>query len=118
MNAQWENPAGTDGFEFVEYTAPDTAALHALFWGPVLHGGTLPLVYLAGIYALAMVYSLYYVIFQDEDSLVWLYGVLFVFFYLAIMLWQTYYAIAPCRTSKWGTRMTPEVGLAGGGGEL
>jgi 4-hydroxyphenylpyruvate dioxygenase len=27
----WENPAGTDGFEFVEYTAPDAAALGALF---------------------------------------------------------------------------------------
>src|SRR6201996_8881418 len=27
----WDNPIGTDGFEFVEYTAPDTAALHALF---------------------------------------------------------------------------------------
>ena len=29
--ARWENPAGTDGFEFVEYTAPDTAALAGLF---------------------------------------------------------------------------------------
>jgi len=27
----WENPMGTDGFEFVEYTAPDTAALGRLF---------------------------------------------------------------------------------------
>ncbi|HEV2549668.1 MAG TPA: 4-hydroxyphenylpyruvate dioxygenase [Stellaceae bacterium] len=27
----WDNPAGTDGFEFVEYTAPDAAALGALF---------------------------------------------------------------------------------------
>ena len=27
----WENPVGTDGFEFVEYTAPDVADLHALF---------------------------------------------------------------------------------------
>ena len=27
----WSNPAGTDGFEFVEYTAPDPAALGALF---------------------------------------------------------------------------------------
>jgi 4-hydroxyphenylpyruvate dioxygenase len=27
----WDNPVGTDGFEFVEYTAPDPAALHALF---------------------------------------------------------------------------------------
>src|SRR5688500_20278934 len=25
------NPAGTDGFEFIEYTAPDTRALAALF---------------------------------------------------------------------------------------
>jgi len=27
----FENPMGTDGFEFVEYTAPDTTALKALF---------------------------------------------------------------------------------------
>ena len=27
----WENPQGTDGFEFIEYTAPDTKALGALF---------------------------------------------------------------------------------------
>jgi hyaluronan synthase len=91
------------------------AALHALVWGPLIHGGTLPLIYLAGLYALAMVYSLYYVIFQDEYSLVWLYGVLFVFFYLAIMLWQTYYAIATCRTAAWGTRPAT-AGLTGGGG--
>jgi hyaluronan synthase len=80
------------------------AALHAIVWGPIAHGGTLPLVYIAGIYALAMVYSLYYVLYQDEYSLVWVYGVLFVFFYLGIMLWQTYYAIATCRTASWGTR--------------
>jgi 4-hydroxyphenylpyruvate dioxygenase len=29
--APWDNPLGTDGFEFVEYTAPDTAALGRLF---------------------------------------------------------------------------------------
>jgi 4-hydroxyphenylpyruvate dioxygenase len=27
----WDNPMGTDGFEFVEYTGPDPAALAALF---------------------------------------------------------------------------------------
>ena len=27
----WDNPMGTDGFEFVEYAAPDPAALGALF---------------------------------------------------------------------------------------
>ncbi len=89
------------------------AAIHAIVWGPLAHGGTLPLIYLAGIYSLAMVYSLYYVIFQDEYSLVWVYGILFVFFYLAIMLWQTYYAIATCRTASWGTRPAT-AGLTGG----
>src|ERR671932_1331563 len=27
----WDNPMGTDGFEFVEYTGPDVAALGQLF---------------------------------------------------------------------------------------
>ncbi len=27
----WDNPIGTDGFEFVEYTAPDVGQLHVLF---------------------------------------------------------------------------------------
>ena len=31
MQALWDNPMGTDGFEFVEYTAPDVGELHALF---------------------------------------------------------------------------------------
>ncbi|HVZ70156.1 MAG TPA: 4-hydroxyphenylpyruvate dioxygenase [Rhizomicrobium sp.] len=31
MTALWENPIGTAGFEFVEYTAPDVAQLHQLF---------------------------------------------------------------------------------------
>lgn len=31
MQDLWENPIGTDGFEFVEYTAPDVGQLHELF---------------------------------------------------------------------------------------
>ncbi len=27
----WDNPMGTDGFEFVEYTAPDVGQLARLF---------------------------------------------------------------------------------------
>ena len=27
----WDNPMGTDGFEFIEYTGPDPQALAALF---------------------------------------------------------------------------------------
>ncbi len=80
------------------------AALHSIFWAMAFHDGTLPVIYIAGIYALAVVYSLYYVLFQERYSVIWMYGILFVFFYLAIMLWQTYYAIATCRTAAWGTR--------------
>jgi hyaluronan synthase len=80
------------------------AALHSLVWAPLSHHGVLPLTYLAGIYALALVYSFYFLLFQDRYNVLWLYGILFVFFYLGIMLWQTYYAIATCRTAAWGTR--------------
>src|SRR5882762_3634805 len=31
MQNLWDNPIGTDGFEFVEYTAPDVKALSAFF---------------------------------------------------------------------------------------
>ncbi len=31
MATLWENPIGTDGFEFVEYTAPDVSQLYQLF---------------------------------------------------------------------------------------
>jgi 4-hydroxyphenylpyruvate dioxygenase len=31
MAALWDNPMETDGFEFVEYTAPDVGELHAFF---------------------------------------------------------------------------------------
>ncbi len=31
MAQLWDNPIGTDGFEFVEYTAPDVAQLHVFF---------------------------------------------------------------------------------------
>lgn len=90
------------------------AALHSIFWGLIAHDGTLPVIYIAGIYSLAVVYSLYYVLFQERYSAIWMYGILFVFFYLAIMLWQTYYAIVTCRTAAWGTRPAT-AGLAGGG---
>ncbi len=91
------------------------AALHAVVWAPLVHHAGLPLIYLAGIYALALVYSLYYLLFQERYDLLWLYGILFAFLYLAVMLWQTYYAIATCRTSAWGTR--PATAGMGGGGE-
>ena len=39
MTDLWENPMGTDGFEFVEYAAPDPKALGKLFEAHGLQGG-------------------------------------------------------------------------------
>jgi hyaluronan synthase len=114
----WRKHPVAAAFTYLSIALPliaPVAALHSIAWGPVLQDGTLPLIYVAGLYSLAVVYSLYFVLFQDRYSVIWIYGILFVFFYLAIMLWQTYYAIATCRTAAWGTRPAT-AGLAGGSG--
>jgi hyaluronan synthase len=80
------------------------AALRAVVWQPVMHGAGAPLVYLLGIYAIALVYGLYFALRQRRYDTLWLSGILFVFFYLAFLLWQTYYAILTSRTRSWGTR--------------
>jgi hyaluronan synthase len=88
-------------------------AVHALVLMPVAGGGA-PLLYLAGVYAMSVCYGLYYVVRKPRYDGLWVYGILFCFFYLAFLLWQTYYAIATTRSSSWGTRpstagMTPNV---------
>ena len=40
---------------------------------------------------------------RRNDGL-WIYGILFVFFYLAFLVWQTYYAILTASRTTWGTR--------------
>lgn len=89
------------------------AATRALLWLPA-HGTGFPLIYLAGVYALALMYGLYYAVRHSPTDPLWLWGVAFVFFYLAFLLWQTYYAVATANRTTWGTRpsthATPEVG--------
>jgi hyaluronan synthase len=40
---------------------------------------------------------------RRSDAL-WLFGVAFAFFYIVVLVWQTYYAVCTSRTAKWGTR--------------
>jgi hyaluronan synthase len=79
-------------------------AMRALLWQPLAGGGALPFVYLVGLYSMALVYGLYFAMRRSHYDALWVFGVLFVFFYLAFLLWQTYYAIATARNSSWGTR--------------
>ncbi len=117
----WRKHPVAASFTYMSIVLPliaPVAALHSLAWGSLLTAHHAPpLIYIAGLYSLAIVYSLYYVLFQERYSVLWMYGILFVFFYLAIMLWQTYYAIATCRTASWGTRpATAGMSGAEGGG--
>jgi hyaluronan synthase len=86
-------------------------ALRTLVFTPIMLGGGVPLIYLLGVYSMAVAYGLYYVIRRRHYDGLWIYGVVFCFFYLFFLLWQTYWAIATSRSSSWGTRPA----TAGGG---
>ncbi|MEX2195521.1 MAG: glycosyltransferase [Thermoleophilaceae bacterium] len=77
----------------------------ALWWRPVVEDAGAPFIYLLGIYVLALVYGLYYAIrTRRYDDTLWVYGVIFVFFYLVFLVWQTYWAVLTANRSTWGTR--------------
>jgi hyaluronan synthase len=79
-------------------------AVRAVAWQPLVAGAGAPLIYLIGIYAMALIYGLYYGIKHGRYDTLWVFGVIFVFFYLTFLLWQTYWAILTSRNSSWGTR--------------
>jgi hyaluronan synthase len=79
-------------------------AVRAIVWLPAVEGAGAPLIYLIGIYAMALVYGLYYGLKHGRYDTLWVFGVMFVFFYIAFLLWQTYWAILTSRNSSWGTR--------------
>jgi hyaluronan synthase len=81
------------------------AATRAMFWRPLVDGAGAPLIYLLGVYAMALVYSLYYAARHRRRDTLWLYGIAFVFFYLVFLVWQTYYAIVTSYKTGWGTRV-------------
>ena len=79
-------------------------AVRAIVWLPLVGGAGAPFIYLIGIYAMALVYGLYYGLKHGRYDTLWVFGVMFVFFYIAFLLWQTYYALLTSRNSSWGTR--------------
>ncbi|HEX5146761.1 MAG TPA: glycosyltransferase [Conexibacter sp.] len=85
-------------------------AIRALIWLPLVGHEGVPLVYVAGIYAMALAYGLYYVVRTPRYDPRWIYGVVFCFFYIAFLLWQTYWAILTARSSDWGTRPATATG--------
>jgi hyaluronan synthase len=91
---------------FLPLAAP-IVAVRAVAWQPLVGGAGAPFIYLIGIYAMALVYGLYYGLKHGRYDTLWVFGVIFVFFYLTFLLWQTYWAILTSRNSSWGTRGVP-----------
>ncbi len=76
--------------------------LHALA-GRVLQGNLSAVwFYLMGTYAMALLYSLFYA-FKRQDGM-WHHGMTFVLVYMSFLVFQTYWAIATMRDTRWGTR--------------
>ncbi|HYN49405.1 MAG TPA: glycosyltransferase family 2 protein [Thermoleophilaceae bacterium] len=84
-------------------------AVRAVLWQPLIGAGGPPVIYLVGVYAMALAYGLYYAVRHDRYDPLWIFGVVFCFFYLVFLLWQTYYAMATARASGWGTRPTTAI---------
>lgn len=66
--------------------------------------GLLPIVYLLGLYLVAMAYGLLYRTFRADG--LWIYAVIGSFFYVAFSL-QVLWAILTIRDGSWGTRSAP-----------
>jgi hyaluronan synthase len=88
-------------------------AVRTVLWMPLVEHQGAPVVYLLGVYSMAIAYGLYYAARHSRYDTLWVFGVFFCFFYLAFLLWQTYWAILTSRTAEWGTRPAT-AGVEGG----
>jgi hyaluronan synthase len=79
-------------------------AARAVVLNPFVGGTGAPFVYLIGIYSMAVAYGLYYAMRMPRYDPIWIFGIVFCFFYLAFMLWQTYWAVLTARSPSWDTR--------------
>lgn len=69
---------------------------------PLVSSGMVSLLYVYGATLMAALYGLYYL--GRCRNRLWVYGIVFSFFYMFILVWQTYYALLTVRRNHWGTR--------------
>jgi hyaluronan synthase len=58
--------------------------------------------YVIGSYAMALLYSLYYLVRRPNG--LWYHGMTFVLLYMTVLVFQTYWGILTMRDNRWGTR--------------
>jgi hyaluronan synthase len=69
---------------------------------PVFSPDPVSILYIYGATLMSGLYGLYYL--ARMRSRLWVYGVAFSFFYMFVLVWQTYYALLTVRRNHWGTR--------------
>ena len=69
---------------------------------PLVGLGDFSYMYIYGTTLMALLYGLVYLV-RHKTSL-WFYGLAFSIFYMLVLVWQTYYALATVRRNHWGTR--------------
>ena len=69
---------------------------------PLVGHGQFSYLYIYGTTLMALLYGLVYLV-RHKTSL-WFYGLAFSIFYMLVLVWQTYYALATVRRNHWGTR--------------
>jgi hyaluronan synthase len=65
-----------------------------------------PTTFLVGILMMSLMMSFTQLFFRKSTT--WIFGIYFVLFYEAVLLWQMPFAWFTFWKSTWGTRMTPE----------
>jgi len=75
--------------------------LRAFVYVPLVQQ-TSPLMYIFGIVLMSALMSSTYLLYRR--SRLWLYGTLFCFYYMFILVWQTPWAALTCWRNEWGTR--------------
>jgi hyaluronan synthase len=69
---------------------------------PLLGLGNFSLLYVYGAVLMTILYGLVYL--GKHRNGLWVYGILFSIFYMAVLVWLTYYALFTLRKNHWGTR--------------
>lgn len=75
--------------------------VRAMVYVPIMEHA-LPLQYMTGILAMSALMSSTYLF--EKRSRLWLYGVVFCFFYMFVLVWQLPWAVLTFARREWGTR--------------
>ncbi len=73
----------------------------AVIWNPVIDG-TLPIVYLAGLFLMLFLHGIYYRIEAGDRN--WVNAVVFFWFSTVVLIWQLPWAMVTMSDNRWGTR--------------